>query len=253
MDSNAHSAEALTIPSELMGLLPRRVRLSGNCLLQVTIATTLLMVGVALALLRGLDYVHQTQHKAALREASAVIGNSEAIGTIDQLSSYRNSHSVRYSFIADNGAIYTGKSEVPDQFYASLQTSGSLPIRYLPADPTVNHPAAWEWTPHWSWFFGPMIFVVAGLFSLLQVRTQRRLVIEGVPAVAVITKCSSGTGRSIWFAVTYEFRTEDGEVTEGSGRSENRQDIGTKICVLYLPENPKRSLPYASANYRAVE
>lgn len=249
MDSNAHSAEALTIPSELMGLRPRRVRLSGNCLLQVTIATTLLVLGVAGAVWIGVDAVRQTQHKAALRQ-----GGSEGVALITSRGREGRSATVtvRYDFNV-NGEIFTGKADVPDQLNSSLQASGSLPILYLPADPTVNHPAAWEWSPQWGSLFGPMIFAGAGIFSLALVRTQRRLVVDGVPVVAVVTACSGPVGRSVWFGVKYEFRTEDGRVMEGSGRSENRQEVGTKICVLYLPQNPEKSLPYASANYRVAE
>jgi hypothetical protein len=255
MDSNAHSAEALAIPSELMGLRPRRVRLSGNSLLGVTIAAVLLLAGIATGFFIVRKAMQETQQREALREASAVIGNSEALGTIDQLSSYKNSHSVRYSFIADNGAIYTGKSEVPDRFYAGLHTSDALPIRYLPADPTVNHPAAWEQSDYFIWgrLIGSSIFVVSGLFLLLMMRGDRRLVAEGTPVVAVVTSCSGPVGRSVWFSVTYDFRTEDGTEMQGTGKYGSSLEIGTKLVVLYLPQNPQRNGPYASAYYRAVE
>jgi len=209
----------------------------------------LLTVGVALAIWMGVDAMHQTQHAAALQ-----LGGSETDASITSLGpeGRSNIETVRYDFNA-NGSIFTGKSLVPKQMNSSLQASGFLPIRYLPADPTINHPVAWAWSPQWSRLFGPMIFAAAGIFSLLQVLSQRRIVMEGMPAVAAITNCSSGTGRSIWFAVTYEFRTEDGSVTEGRGRSGRALDVGAKICVLYLPQNPERSLPYGSANYRVVE
>ena len=249
MDSNSQSAATETIPGELMGRVPRNVRLSSNCRVQFTIGTMLLAVGASIAILSIVRNVHQKQHMAELR-----LGGNETDASITSLGpeGRSNIETVRYDFNA-NGTIFTGKSVVPNQMNSGLHASGSLPIRYLPADPTINHPAAWEWSPQWGILFGSMMYVAGGLFSFLFTHGQRRIVREGTPAVASITSCSSSTGRSIWFAVKYEFRTEDGTVTQGRGRYENALDVGTQICVLYLPLNPQRSLPYGSANYRAVE
>ena len=153
----------------------------------------MLVAGLAIGFLMGKNAVQAMRNREALRQAgSQVIGNNEVIGTIDQLTSGRNSHHVQYTFITSDAAVYTGTAPVPDNMWSGLQVYGSLSVRYLPADPTVNHPAAWEESDFsiWAVVFSPSIFVAAGLFSLLSLRGGRRLVAEGTPAVATVTACS---------------------------------------------------------------
>jgi hypothetical protein len=217
----------------------------------------MLLIGLAIGALFSRNALRQTQHREALRDAgSGVIGNDEVVGTIDELNSYRSSHSVRYTLIAGDGAVYTGEAPVPNDMWPGLQVNGPLTIRYLSADPTVNHPAAWEESDFsiWGRLLSPSIFVVGGLFSLLTMRVDRRLIAEGTPAVATVTASSGPVGRSVWFTVEYDFRTEDGTEIQGrSGRYGAGLEIGTRLVVLYMPQNPQKNGPYASAFYRAVE
>jgi hypothetical protein len=256
MDTNRQTMEATPIPSELLGRVPRRIRLSGNSLLGVTIGMTMLLMGVTIGFFIGRNALQQMQHREALRAAdSGGIGNSEVIGTIDELNTYRSSHSVRYTFIAGDGAIHAGEAPVPSDTWPGLLVNGPLSIRYLPADPTVNHPSGWEESDFsiWGRLFGPSIFVVGGLFSLLSMRGDRRLVAEGMPVVGMVTACSGPVGRSVWFSVKYEFRTQDGTGVEGRGRYGTSLETGARLVVLYLPQNPQKNMPYASSYYRAAE
>lgn len=251
MDSRSHDAADATIPSELMGQLPRRVRVSENSLLRVAIAYVLLALAAAGALWTGAGAVQPMQQRTALRASgSRAVGTITGVGRVGTEADI----SVRYSF-SGNGQMFTGKSAVPKKLVSDLQAGGSLPIMYLAADPAINHPAAWEWSANllWDSLFGPIIFAVAGLISLLLVRRQRRFVVSGVPVLAAVTACALGSGRAGWYTVKYEFRADDGRTAGGSMRSESAQDVGAKICVLYVPRNPKRNLPYASASYRVAE
>jgi hypothetical protein len=202
-----------------------------------------------------MDAVQQMQHKAALR-----LGGSDAVAAMTKLGVERPSarNIVRYSFNV-HGEIFTGNAIVPNQLYSSLAQSGSIPIRYLPADPTVNHPAAWEWSAllNLESFYSVLLLVTAAmLFQLpgrmLLMRMERRVVAEGAPAVASITRCFP-LYRAGGFQVEYEFRAEDGRVTKGSGWYESSQESCASICVLYLPQNPQRNQPYPSRNYRVAQ
>jgi hypothetical protein len=209
----------------------------------------LITVGAALDIWFAVDNAHETQHAAALR-----LGGSEATAAITSLEAEGRSSTltVRYDFSV-GGGDFKGKALVPHALDSSLQGAASLPIAYLPADPAINHPTAWEWSAQRSKLFTPMIFVAGGIISLLILHTQRRIVVEGVPAIARITACSSGTGRDGCYGVTYEFHTEDGRVVQGSARSGIVADIGAQTCVLYLPQKPERNLPYGLASYRVAE
>jgi hypothetical protein len=48
----------------------------------------------------------------------------------------------------------------------------------------------------------------------------------------------------------YEFRTRDGGIYTGSIKFNDSQKIGTSLCVIYLPQNPWRNLPYPRYDFR---
>jgi hypothetical protein len=248
MDSEASSSGTSTIPSELRGQLPRRTRLSGNSSLRVLVASVFLALGTAGAIWGGKDSLQQAQDKTAIR-----LGGVNTDASITKLGSEGNSSTItaRYSFTV-NGENFTGHAVVPESLYSGLLTSASLPILYLPSNPSVNHPAAWEWSAGsvWDSMLVPVIFVTGSLMSLLLMRTQRTLVAKGIPVTAVTTACSRGRGGG--FIVRYDFRTEDGGEFKGSGWCESPQVLGGKIPVLYLPHYPKRNQPYPLAYYRVA-
>ncbi len=249
MDANFSPIEAASIPSELTGPLPRRLRLSRNGNRMATAAAIMLVLAVAFAFWIGLDRVQQLQHRAALRRTGR-----ETVGKITRLWSASRSLKTRVSYtFAVNGVSFAGEARVPNQLVTSLSESNTLPIRYLPANPAVNHPAAWEWSAllDWDSFVAPIIGLALALFLFATLRSERRLVIGGLPAVGEITRCTPGSRGG--FSVNFDFRTQDGSITKGSGWSESRREIGERVCVLYLPQNPRRNLSYPSLNYRVAQ
>jgi len=251
-----------TIPSELAGPLPRRLKATGTGVYLALLVPTFLALAVAAALWGGINAARQILHKAELRR-----GGSEAVGEVTRTRRGKLSDTVYYVFAA-NGVSVTGKAEVPGTLRYSLRGSNSLPISYLPANPDVNHPAAWEWSliywlpqpsdlislPDFSselqWIFGSLIFGAPGLAFFLGLRQERKLLAEGAPTTAVITKYSRETRGG--FLVEYEFRTEEGRVISGSC-SDSLKEVGARVCVLFLTRNPRRNMTYPSSNYRVVQ
>jgi hypothetical protein len=211
-------------------------------------AAFMLALTIAFVCWVGLDRIQQLQHRAALRD-----DGRETVGEITRLWSAGRSLKtrVRYTFTV-NGASFAGESLVPDELAASLRGSGTLPIRYLPANPAVSHPAAWEWSAllDWDSSVAPIVGMALALFLFVTWRADRRLVAEGLPVVGEITRCAPGRGNG--FSVNFDFRTQDGTITKGSGWSENRREIGERVCVLYLSRNPQKNLSYPSLNYRVA-
>jgi hypothetical protein len=238
MDSNLSVAEASIIPSELLGQLPRRTRLE-KPIQWVVVVTILLGIVVAIILWAGKFAVQLTETRTALRHES-----SEATGVVDDIWRSR----VNYSFAA-NGRSFTGSAS---RSGPKLRVSDPLTIRYLPSNPAVNHPAAWEEPtvaalfPFWI----PTVLVLILVMMLIRMRIIRRLLSEGMPAVAVVTKRCRGARGGVY--VVYEFRTEEGRAMTGSD-GESPEDIGANICVLYLPQNPRRNMRYPSSDYRVVQ
>ncbi|MGA9673189.1 MAG: hypothetical protein WBQ94_28580 [Terracidiphilus sp.] len=244
MDPTLHSAAASIIPSELTTPPPRRPRLSRDGYLMFVIAALFLAFGLAVGSGGWMDAIQGIPNKAALRQ-----GSSETIGAFVKWKP--KSNTAVYNFTVD-GKTFMGQARVPVQLLYSVGHSVSLPIRYFPANPSVNHPADWEWSPDLDWealvfLFVPMVLPV---YMLLVMRLERRLLVEGTPAVAVVTKCTSVQGG---IYLKYEFCAQDGRVINGNAEYRIRQEVGTRICILYLPETPRRNLPYPPLFHRTVQ
>ncbi len=192
------------------------------------------------------------QHKAAIRrESSEVAGEVKRLWTTGRSSN----PTVSYTFTV-NGTSFTGKAYgVPRELWKTLRVSSPLLIRYLPENPEVNHPSAWEDSATSLSLLlpdiGMLILAALGMMLPVQLRAGRRLVAEGTPAVALITKCSPAKGRR-GISIEYEFRTEDGRLVKGISRYDSPQEIGASICVLYLLGDPRQNRPYQSLYYRVA-
>jgi len=185
--------------------------------------------------------VQQKARTAALRhgsqETTAVVTGLRRTGHGDRL--------VSYAFTA-HGAALAGECAVPWEHWRGLREAGPLPIRFLPSNPAINHPAAWEGPDSDMWWVACVLsaFIAAtGIWgAVIPLRRDRELVAKGAAAAGVILKCFQG-GRGGWVA-NYQFRTEDGTTAQGTSPCPNRLEIGSTVCVLYLPQAPRRNQPY---------
>lgn len=236
---NAHpSQEIPDIPSELAGPLPRKIRLSPNLTYQQIVFTVGMGLFAILVLWMCIGAVHQMRQRTALRQRGAeVIGEMTHLGRAGKAG-----YMVHYTFAA-NGRTFSGNAEVPDELMHSLGDSNSLTVRYLPSDPRINQPAAWEWS-FLQFCIGisiPMIIVAGSGIWLKTLYRRRQLLKLGTPVAGVLTQCARK-----WFSFSfkYEFSTYSGKTVRGSGRSSVWQDIGADIWILYLPQNPSHNVPY---------
>ncbi len=265
MDSSLSVDSASIIPSELTGPLPRRLQTTGSGIYSLIVSTVVLAFTVLMALWGAKNTVQQIEHRAAIRRDGV-----ETVGEVTRIWKGRHASTIDYTFTM-NGTLFTGKAELPWQLQNDVERSNSLNIRYTPMHPEINHPAAWEWSfirwlplstdlihvPDFSaefgWLFGSLMWGSIGLVYLIALGRERTLVAEGVPATAVVTKCSPPKGRS-GIVIKYEFRTLDGRVINGrSGGYDRLREIGANICILYLPQNPKRNQTYPSRNFRVAQ
>lgn len=230
----------MVIPDELAGPLPRKSRLAQKGTQLAVALVIVLVLAVAQAIWAGIHASHLLQTKSALRQTS-----SEVIGKIDK----QTKSEYFYSFLVD-GTQFTGRASMQLQ---TFRVSDPLPILYLPSNPSINHPAAWEEPTALAWipFMYQMILVPALLIIALTMRSARRLVAQGRPAVATITDCTYHQKGG--FELKYEFRTDAGESIKGNSPSNDEQKIGASVCVLYLPRNPRRNQVYNSLSYRAAQ
>lgn len=186
MDTNHGLTGESPTPNKLSDSLSKNTLLTGNRAYWAIVGLTFLAVAVAGGLWGALNILRETQHRTALRREG-----SEAVGEITRTQKRKTSDILYYAFTA-NRTSYTGEAELPGCLFDDLPGSNVIPIRYLPANPNVNHPAAWEWSvlywppensnfvvlPEFSselqWFFAPLIFGPISLVVLVGLRTKRK-------------------------------------------------------------------------------
>lgn len=252
--SNVSFPDGWTPPPELTGPLPRKTRLSNDGMATALVATVFLLVFMAFAARTAIHAAKQKAQMEALgREGLPATGEVKRLWYSGLL---MTTPWVRYTFTA-NGAAFTGASSVPEDLRRGLREADPMPIRFLPSNPAVNRPAACDGLGDPDWWVLPCVFLFIPFTAfivtraMIPFRQDRQLAAEGVPAAGVVVKCYGG-GRGGWMT-NYQFRTQDGGVAEGRGACPNRSEIGSTVCVLYLPQNSRRNHLYSTLMYRVAQ
>ena len=232
MDLESYSCAVVGAPSELVGPLPRTVMLrldgDGRYLLIVVL---IFFVGGSLWLgWKGYDDVQQFKERALLRSDGRLV-----VGEVKGLSYHRHGQTgVNYQFAFD-GVIDSGSAEEPNAGPGtSLHKSDKILVRFLPSNPAVNHPDAWEWSPAigWDWIAFQVFFWLMGSFALVLLLRDRTLARKGNVASGVVTSCIR---KDRFFHTEYEFRTADGASMKGHTDRKDEYETGATVWVLYLP------------------
>jgi hypothetical protein len=244
MDNNSLFQTITNMPSELSGPVPRRIRLSESSRFSMFLLALLIGVTIIGCIWYCKHVVVQMQQRSALRQDGV-----EVQGEITSLKrAGRGPEVVRYTFTANGGTV-SGMTDMPFELVQSFEESTVIKILYLPSNPAINHPAAWEWSlsSEWLEIFMLMAFLTACSVTSTVFYRERKLLGLGKPVTGIVTNCRV-SGREL-ISIEYEFRTETGAQVRGSGNSPVEQETGAGICVLYLPENPRRNLPYPVSDY----
>ena len=127
-----------------------------------------------------------------------------------------------------------------------------LPIRFLPSNPEVSHPTAWEWTAAVGWYtiVGVVGAIVIGAVVLVGLLRDRKLARYGRPASGLIVGCTRD-GRL--FRNEYEFGTERGISMRGKHSGPDEFGSGVRIWILYLPQKPERNSRYPLDFFEVVD
>jgi hypothetical protein len=237
-----------TPPRELRGALPRETHISGRGMFNIVLGSVFLIAAVYLGV-----WMHDEGERQAAKTATLHAQGQEVTGEINKLwlRDKGSEPMVGYAFTA-NGVRITGEATVPKDRWPGIRKAGFLPVRFLPSNPAVNHPSAWDEAgmPAWFPFVMPLMWLVASVLLLISQRRQRQVAAEGVPAAGVVTSCSRIKGG---WAARYQFRTNDGLIAKGRNKVPSRVEAGATVCVLYLPRNPRRCYIYPLSLYRVVQ
>lgn len=240
-------------PLGLDGSRPREVILTvaGKALYLVAIALFVAALGVGIALERMVT--RQSEDRQAFAQNGVNVS-----GEVTRL--WRDSGDSKqpwasYRFEAA-GQPYEGRSRIRRSMWQNLRVGSTLGVRYLPHDPRRNVVAGSEpgGIPSWVPLVAGAAFAIGGVACLLLLNSQRRLLMEGRPAPAVVTaqvkhQSSHGAHRSI----KYTFPLLSGAVATGTSDTGRKSPaVGSVICVVYDPDRPRTSLPYPFALVRPM-
>jgi hypothetical protein len=218
----------------------RPVRLTGAGIAMVVLAGAMLLGAVAAGIGLGTTFRRQVKDLRLLQEQG--VNTDAQITRVWRSSGKDQQHLVSYRFTAGE-LEYTARKGVPPRIWQTLRAGSTLPVRFLPSNPKVNHPTEWDDTPMPNWvpyLVSGELAVIAVVLAIL-LRKQVRLLTEGRPAPGIVTghrRTKNGT------VIRYEFQLMNGATAKGRGQSRRPPAIGSPVCVLYDPENPRRNAPY---------
>jgi len=241
-------------PDELGHSLPRPVRLTGGGRWIFAAATLLVLGGIA----EGIEgtmagrRIDAAAGREAARMATQGLETQAAVTRLWEVRGRFHSYYVAYRYTVTRQA-YEGHNLIAWQHWRSLQVGAPIAVRYLASDPTYVYPAADPPTHSPAWEFPLMVstaFAVVGAWLLWMLWRQSYLLANGDTAPAAVTRCvATPTGRGgVTYRYTYEFRLPGGgtrQETLYTSLSDGKPpDEGSVICILYLPNNPRRNRPY---------
>ncbi|WP_263352280.1 DUF3592 domain-containing protein [Acidicapsa acidisoli] len=248
MDWMASTNTGASVPSELTQPVPRKVRLNSSPDAKFALTLVVVFFAGGLITIGWLCYnnIIGFQQRAILRSNGRVV-----IGEVTGFSIVRFAPiGVNYRFSV-NGVHYSGKAKVPPDG-TSLDKADKIPIRFLPTNPTINHPDTWEWSVAIGGFYTAIeiFFTSLGALVFAFIWRERQLAREGNAAGGVVTSCKLTDRR---YEVEYQFCTEDGTTMKGKSDCADEYGAGARIWVLYLPRKPMRNHPYPMDLFEVVE
>jgi len=244
------------VPAGLDRCRPREVRLTGAGKALVTTAVILLVAAVAAGI--GLEVVARRQAEdARLWRLGAV----EMEGRITRLWSQKGEHPkywVAYQFSAGT-QIREGRAQISRSLWNRLEAGRAVPVRYLPSRPAVNYPFdnSPGTMPRFVPYLAAIVLAVSGSVVFFFLRREWRMLSEGRAAAGLVTRHSKmhrgSHGHKLGVSAYYQFAQLGGSISEGhTDPREKAPAVGSTVCVLYDPEDPRRNVLYPLSLVRPV-
>ncbi len=229
-------------PVELTRSAPREVRPTAAGIALTILSYAFLVAAVAAGALLWRVAQIEAGRARALRDQG--VTTAATVTRLWHTGGDDESYRVAYEF-EHGGNPYRGESRAPRRIWRGLSEGEPLQVRFLPADPRISQPVDWQNGPLPLWLPPFLAIFLAGTGAFLKFMVQReaRLLSEGRPAPAVVTRLSRaehGARRP-----HYEFPLLNGSTARGrGGASRQAAPIGSTICILYDRDRPSRSAPY---------
>lgn len=248
------------IEPELMQPPPRRVQPNSTWWAQriMGLVCVLVFVGIPIGMWLGETRPVRLLAAEGRTVSGQVIGKRTYHG---KSTSYR----VDYTFRDASGVGRVSSHSVRWARYISLNEGGPVEVTYLPDRPDVSRP--WRVTAEDASSAGVQFLVFAIIFGIVSgvgvyacewdARKHYALAERGeVAAAYVLSARKVRTKNGAIWRLTYTFADRLGREHEArvSANASRLRDVreGSRLTVLYLPERPKVTLPYAALNVRVI-
>lgn len=233
-------AEPPSVPAELLYGPPRAAGLAPAGQAAVVVAVVLSLVAWLSGILLYVAAVHDLDRLHRLRAEGAA-----ANGMVVEIGRTQGEHPkrlVRYRYDA-GGRSHEGSAALRGDDRREFSAGTPLEVSYLPSDPEFNWLPGYEpeGVPIWV---VPLAFVCCAATSgiiALTVRRERRLLEEGRAVLATVTESKR---HEKGYRVQYQFKTLAGALRTGSYDRRKAQETGSKVLILYHPDEPKLQAAY---------
>ena len=239
---------AIKLPRELLGSVPREVRLTRGGVAIVSLAAGLAIGALVVAIAMSVISLRSARENAA-RDSSSVAASA----TVTDIAITRDSdrrRTVIYSYQA-NGRSFVDRQRLRQSDRRTLRQGDAIQIRYLPSQPQDS------WLPGYQTrgvppFVIPLVAVSLLLAAAAIGRTIRRqwiLLSEGRAALArIVAHQQIRKDKRRAYRVTCEFET-----LSGARRTAKYQTtaappaVGSMVPILYHRDDPKWTSSYPVA------
>ena len=236
---------AIRIPDELLGSLPRHVRLTGWGIALAVLSVAMAAAALAAAILLSILYQQQDRQRQ-IRQRDGVAIQAEVVNVRLQGGDHpRRIVTYRYEV---TGRLYSGAVSFGRKERLDITEGRLIPVAYVPLE------------PHASWMVGhepkvfPLILIplisiglLAGAGAMaLGLRRQWNLLSEGRPALAtVLDHKKVHRDKHSVYRITYEFHTLNGARKTGAFDVGSKPPaVGTILPIVYHRDNPGRAAKY---------
>lgn len=233
------------LPPELLGSVPRDVRLTGGGISLVAVAIAFVLAGPVVAIVMSIVNA-RIDATRELRDRESLAADAEVIGVSERRGEHpRRIATYRYEL---DGRGYTGRASFDEKDRRELARGMPIRIEYLQSKPAESwiagdRPAG---IPLWVAAVIALPLLVGAAAIGRSVRRQWILLSEGRAAQArVIAVKKTFRDHGTAFRVGYEFRTlSGGKQTSRCDVGKPAPPIGALIPIVYHRDEPAWSARY---------
>jgi hypothetical protein len=245
MTSRAATSDLTGLPPELVGTVPRDVRLTIGGLVVATLAVASAVGALVAGIVMSVAYMRASDERQ-LRERDGVMADAAVVQVVERRGD--GPHRVVSYRYDVGGHSYTGRTALRNRDRRVLRLGAPVRIGLLPSQPERSWMIGYEPTgfPLWVIPLTVSSLLVAAMGLVWSVRRQWILLSEGRAARARVTalkKVSSDKGKR--YRVTYEFQTISGALQRSRcDIGKTPPAIGAIIPVVYHRDRPEWSATY---------